>query len=734
MIFFLLITASRAFSQNKLPENYSLSQRLKVREDLQRQAKALVMEELKGLPSSKKSEPIVRVVVGFDDTKLVADYATFVQTYAASGPTENADIEKQLKPILDTLKKNLEDSKETTKTSSTEKVSTPGIRFGMLNVDLQEGTQISQNSSITQVNSKPMLGLTVTLPSTSGGQSKQIPIFPFSPADYIKSIGVTVLVPAEVPPPRIENIRKTLVEGLELKRFNPNAAQALIEFGNLEKSTDPEVEFQSEMSKELQGVKKMIADIFKEKEKQESKTWGEKFVDPTNQSLGGLLAGLSVAATIIIAGIFFFAGMGKVAKSMKELKPASASDSSKKGDDSGGGDAAIAEAKILTQGGHEGISSQASSRFGPELSAQALTQEMKNIRESFVTLASKDKFTFAELIADMFYQDSGMEELKHFVSFVGFISISPVLDALPRASIDKLESFLEEQRNEPPNLLMGVEATQKLLTNYNTRSAQIQALGPLINESLRKNLLLTEDKAISKWLKEAPPSAEVLAVLLRISTADRAQMFMTYTQTEQLREAFAHIGADAKQLATKAKDIDSILEKLSQEKTIESGKKLRLIKSLLLKTTPDDEDKFINLVREEPAEIRLEVMRTKYLFSDLKFLPGPTLKSLFDTLNMNEKSTFLYICPLDLREMIFKLYPADSGILAQIKEELESIEKNAKRKETIEQSKRKILEDFMKKVRTQIQSSDVLLAKCVTAFCEQEGVAVPEVVETLQAA
>lgn len=665
----------------------SASQQLEIKTRYRELVEHVVKNELASQAIESAAPPVVSVKLEFDQKRLAEDAEKF-----ANGQQDAAM--KRLKALIDTTTAKPEDEKQ-----AEAQVIVPasnGVRFGRLNIDLNRealGKVLTARSEPEGVAAKApaesRLAVSVQLPDTGSG----IKNFSFDPADYITQVAVEVLVPDGVPEGFDAPLKARIADALNLP------ADAGIKIGRLPK---PEVKA---------APKAGVGD------------WAQGLFAPQNSTLGLIIAGLFMGLCILIATVLLAKVFAKMAAGIKDLKPAE-----EKKEEGGGADkaeaspeaaeAAHADAAHGTDAGAHGKRHE----HDPAASAQALTSEMKTILDQLLEIVAENDKLFAELLRDLFYQPHGLEDIRDLLSFAGYKAIRPALEKLPKQSIEQLQAFVEDSNGDPVSLLHGVEVAQRL---YRACISKISGSGEGATdlERLSTAIVAADDAVITQALPEM--NAQQLAFLLRTLSVSRGNALIRTIPSDKLKEASALLDKmpdDARAV------VDSILariETLESQKAKKSNLQLRFVLRLARNASIDEEAGVLEMVGPEEWDFKLDLMRTKFFYSYVKYLPMTFVRSILDGLPVRARAEILHVSDEGLRNAVLATFQEGSKLKEMLMTEIEQITKNAKRKAEVEKNRLPTLEAFMGRVRGTLFERQELFDQVIHKQCELDKLTPP---------
>lgn len=668
----------------------SASQQLEIKTRYRELVERVVKTEL-AAQAFDSVPPVVTLKLEFDQKRLNEDAEKHV-----AGQQDAAM--KRLKTLIETTT-----SKGEAAAQAEAQVIAPasnGVRFGRLNIDLNRealGKVLAARKEPEAGGKAPEashLAVSVSLPDTGAG----VKSFTFDPADYITQISIEVMIPEGVPDSVDPTLKARIVDALNLAAFAGDKAQDWVKIGRLPKPETKAV------------VKAGAAD------------WVQGLFSPQNQTLGLIIAGLFMGLSILLATILLAKVFAKMAAGIKDLKPVE-----EKKEEAGAGDKAegapVADAAGPAAEGHGDASGHGKRHeHDPAASAQALTSEMKTIRDQLFEIVAENDKLFAELLRDMFYQPHGLEDIRDLLSFAGYKAIKPALEKLPKQSIEQLQAFVEDSSADPVSLLSGVEVAQRL---YRTCISKISGSGEGAGDldRLSDGIVAADDSVIAQVIGEM--SGQELAFMLRTLSVSRGNALIRTIPSDKLKEATALL--DKTPENTKEM-VDGILKKILElegQKAKKSNLQLRFVLRLARNASIDEEAGVLEMIGPEEWDFKLDVMRTKFFYAYVKFLPMTFVRSILDGVPVRTRAEILHVADEGLRNAVLGTFQEGSKLKEMLMTEIEQITKNAKRKAEVEKNRLPTLDAFMGRLRAILVERQELFDQVILKQCEVEKLTPP---------
>jgi hypothetical protein len=674
------LAASTSLAQNAAL--ISASQQLEIKTRYADLVERVVKNELAAQAFESTVPPIVSVKLEFDQKRLEDDAQKFV-----AGQQDAAM--NRLKALMDTTSPKANEAQQAAEAQVIAPASN-GVRFGRLNIDLNREalTQIlarkepeGQKAASPQEN---RLAVSLQMPETTGGKS-----FQFDPADYIVKMTIDVMIPEGVPESVDATLKTRIADALNLTAIASDKAQEWIKIGRLPKPEAKAV------------VKAGIGD------------WVQGLFSPSNVTLGLMIVGIFVGLCILLATILLAKVFAKMAAGIKDLKPAE----EKK--EEGGGDKAEAtqaaeapaqDAHAAAAHGDAGGGHGKRHEHDPAASVQALTSEMATIRDQLFEIVAENDQLFAELLRDLFYQQHGLEDIRDLLSFAGYKAIRPALEKLPKQSIEQLQAFVEDSNQDPVSLLHGVEVAQRL---YRACISKISGTGPEAGDldRLSQGLVAADDAVITQMIGDM--TGQQLAFMLRTLSVSRGNALIRSIPSDKLREATSLLD----KMPENAKEIvDGILEKIASlegQKAKKSNLQLRFVLRLVRNASIDEEASVLEMIGPEEWDFKLDLMRTKFFYTYVKYLPMTFVRSILDGVPVRMRAEILHVAEEPLRNAVLATFQEGSKLKEMLMTEIEQI-------------RLPTLEAFMGRLRAILVERQDLLDQVILKQCEVEKLTPPE--------
>lgn len=682
-------------------------------------------------------EASVYLTLDFDDTKVSADAQAWRREQEAKIGAERAaqteavklniaELMEKYKPVQPQLPTPPEQvtqaDEEDEKVEPSSDDIKGGVRLGRLNVDIANAT-ISQIINQAQENLKekkekkatvvmaqtqqpnivlpaqPPVTLSISVPAPS---QQPLEPFVFKAADYIKKISVDITLPAKTP--------KAFSDGV------PKLVANFLEFPAIAKGASTANWVKVKLAPPIPEAPKV------EQEKPNPKTFVEGIWRPENSFI-------STVVSVLILGLFLFIAMFVAARALSKgvqnaviglgrdiaaLKPA---DAAKDGDD----EATVKEAASVPSDSDSDSEQRGS--FDQAAASQAITRDMQNIRSQMTAFIADNTFLCAEYISDMFYDDNGLADFRDLLSFMGFAPLKPALDHLPRAAVEKLEVYVEEHRETPPNMLNGAEIAQRMygecVSKATLRDETMKVFDPV-----RAVLIKYDDAVITKFIADADTVA--VAVLLKTLSVERGNRLMKAIPGNILKDAAAMLD---KQIDSPDQVIAQMITKLGQVAagiTERSQAQRRLIMRLVKTVTVADEGVVYELVPAEDWDLKRQIMQSKLFLRDVAFVPTKALTLAFNTLPLPRRAEVMLVADDAIKVALNATVGTGNKRAEMLQTEIDQNQKNAKKMADISARKSVILEALVSAVRRAISADKSIVDQIIYAQAKALGVNPPE--------
>jgi hypothetical protein len=678
-------------------------------------------------------DPVVSLSIEFDDTKVVADADAWRKNQETRAGAERAaqteavksniaELMEKYKPVQPQLPEPPEVSENAVEESEDAKKEDDvqgGTRLGRLNVDISNATisQIinkaqdefknkkesdkpeKQQTPVPQVviPAQPPVTLSISVPAP---QSTVFEPFVYKAADYIKKITADIILPPKTPKAFSDSV--------------PNMVATFLEFKTIAKGASTSGWVKVKIAPPIPEAPKVEA------EKPTPKTFIEGIWKPEN-------AFISIIVSVLILGLFLviamFAAsralskglqnaMSGLGKDIAALRPA---DAARDGEEDQGGKDVTAPVVSVT--------SDQRGSFDQAAAGQAITRDMQNIRSQVSGFISENTFLCAEYLSDMFYDDNGLADFRDLLSFMGYAPLKPALDHLPRAAVEKLETYIEEHRESPPNMLSGAEIAQRMYAECVSK-ATLRDESMKVFDPVRAVLIKYDDAVVSKYITDADTVS--VAILLKTLSVERGNRLMKAIPAAILKESAAMLDRPIDspdqviaQMITKLSEVSAGIVERSQAQR-------RLIMRLVKTVTTAEEGLVYDLIPAEDWELKRQIMQTKIFLRDAQYVPAKALGQAFSSLPLAKRAEVILVAEDALKAALNASVGSGNKRAEMLQAEIDQNQKNAKKMGDINTRKAAILESFVVAVRRVIGADKQIVDQIIYAQATALGIKIPE--------
>ena len=421
----------------------------------------------------------------------------------------------------------------------------------------------------------------------------------------------------------------------------------------------------------------------------------------------GILVGLFLLVSMIIASKALSKGIisavATLGKDIASLKPAEEKE----------------DAEVVVE---ESVEEETEDKYDSAAKGQALTHEMATIRDQFKILVADHTFMCAEYLRDMFYTPTGLGDFRDLLSFLGHTPLKPALDLLPGATIERLQVYMEENRDVLANILNGTEIAQRIYGECISKAALKTDAGNLL-DPIRKELLETEDIVIAKYILEADITE--IAVLLNTLTVERGNRLMKGIPIEKLKAAAAILDQP---LANPEQTISIMVDKISKiSATIveKSQSQRRLILRLAKSVGVSEEEMVYELIAPEDWDLKRQIMGQKMFLKDVVYTPLKQLAQAFGSLPLKTRTEIMLVCAPKLKAALMNSLGVGSKKSEMLQTEIDLANGNIKKLAEIMTRKDPIMEAFMVAMRKTVSGSPATIDQIILAQAKALGLTPP---------
>ncbi len=585
------------------------------------------------------------------------------------------------------------------------------VKMGILNIGSNEVDFEEKEDSVEKAPETPVTNVfpmtSIVVPpqgaplsvgiNSSPGQEFELTPFTFKAADYLTKVNVTLVLGSEVPEKLVKNIITRVEASLDLNKISQG--QPVTDWIKVEK-VEPEP---PAPPPPLPGPK----DFFKS-------LWGPGnfFVSAIAMAI---ILGLFVLVSAFITSILLKNGLQKATSTLGQgissLKPASETGDDEQGEARGGG----------ADGEGGGVVNQVTAAQ-TEASNHATTAELGNIRSQLTKLIETETYACAEVVKDFFYETTGFTDFRDLVVFVGYTSLRPVIDLLPRSTIEKMLGFVEENKDVEPNILNGAKMAQSV---YSEVIAKVSFKSPeaKLLEPIKEALIRVEDNVLDAFMRNA--SSMEVALLLRSMTNERSTRAVQNISPDVLKEALDKLGSESK---TWEQSIPALIRKITdtaQKIIVKSLAHQRLILKLVKNASIDQEDMIYELIPTNDFDLKRQIVRTKLLFRDIKYVPNALLERAFSRLPIKVRAQAILAADEELKKQIYSIVGSGTRKAEVLQAEVSQLEKSEKRMSEIKANRNAIFNDLIYEVRAIIADESQWVDLILKAQAEDLNLELP---------
>jgi len=625
------------------------------------------------------------------------------------------DLNEQARRDEEEYQKKLASKQE----SERERIVIPqGGRLGWFNLDLKGGKEFEvplypKSDSSNQERQSPFI-LTIPLEGIAGGKASEpaqaLPPFAFDPADYVASVNVQLTLPSGAQGLQEDVAKKIIVE--TMSQIVPASTASNAKIG-LRQAKAPQVP-----QKEKEPLPPLPS------LEEAGKRFLLELLEPKSPFLGNIVLAVPVTLAILISALLVL-GMWRSSNRLIDKFYAHVKSQA---DAVAAKEAAAAELSSSELSDLSDLSTDAgvvTERFDRTQTANALTQQLQAIKESFLRVIQSDLEATAESIANQSLSPQGLESIAQISSFVGYEVMRPAFALFDYGLRSRLEVIFLERRNVPPSLLEGAEAAQLILVQTNTRISDLgERFASPAARKLRQLLLKMGDSELQKLLadKSDRMAASLLVTLL---TADRCVKVLRGLDSQVAATILKQCENISENSSTLIEQTLSSLAQVSQSKSGQLNQRKKILRLLSKDLHRSDEAKVLALLNGADWEVRFDLVKNSYLFSDIVFLPGELIRKLIESFKGFERSSLVFGLSPDIRNKALAAFPDGSKAKEVLMMDLESIDRSEKKKSEAQRVGQIVLDRFHRIVRERVTADPQLLKRCLTEMCSANNWELP---------
>lgn len=705
------------------PVNFDLD-RLRATDELQKLVenlteKAVLVENIKD-----NRKPVVRLELNIDRVKVLDAYKKHEeQQRAREEQLKAAQWQESTNRYLGFLKAAQEIQSQNDKAAAEvesanenqqQSLGELAPRFGILNTGAV--VAVPQNGTAGGVGEQPRIPAAGISPNInfSAPSMTYFPVpFTYSVLEYVTEMMISIHVPAEFKPEKRNELKDAIVKLLGLPNLKVENADEKIKFIDFVKPEETPKEDQKDGSNAAT----------------QQPSWASELINPKNQSLSGLfMSAAALLGFLLVGGALFTVGKGVSAGLAGIAQAAQASKA-----EGGGGEGAQQEADVAQTTAHEDGSHAADaksapgagarSKFSSDKEADLLAQTRLQIVENVGQWCQKDPVTVGEVLNELANAENGMATLNSLLLYTGYESIKPALELLPEKLLKKLDESLNESWKEGAELLPGLEAAQLLLAGMIPRQTALLRF-TYDTSVIRKSLMKLDNFNLRELMNGLAP-AEAASVF-RILPQGVAVAVSTQIAPEKMRSVMEELANNKEELGPDA----SVLEKInSRGNAADPGggaDKDRLLRAMLKKTDVANENKVLELLGPADLMLRFELLQQRFFLKDLEFVEPSLIRAVLDKLPLARKANFMFFSDATMRQSILELYPKGSKTLEALLEELENIERSAKRKTAANGDKSAVMGFVSEKIFDSVRNNIKIRLSIIDKISKAYGAPLPD--------
>jgi len=654
-----LTIATMLFGGSLIAQNVDYHDLIKLKYEFKKTVSEVVTSQLNILGYQPKVNFGVSINLEVDEARITADLAKEELNSRKMAQNVIADL---LRPK--DLTKSAESKTQPDKKPQKEE---DKIRFGLLNLDIESQLiEDSINGMDSYNRDSSPVNLSISLPSTvfGGGPSAG----GVDVSRYLKSIKILISLPEDAPSTADAKIITSIFRELEIAKLtNQNAADTV----SIERFPLPVLE-----------AKKGPSFI-------------EKAIDPEAGFLGTVVGAFFLGVMLLFGVIILSKVFSKVAAGISELKTAPEATAN----DSSALDDAAQTFEVVPAA--EGLEIDAGKGFDSTSVANALTAEMRTIRDQVVDLIEGDPVAAGESLYDYFDDEVGLSNLRDLMSFIGYKALRPAISLLPESSMASLSRSIAAASEDSANLLNGVEVAQRVyrdcaLKDSGSENDQVKAL---------RNVLLGLEGTI---LREAATemNAEGIALVLHVLSQKRSNNLIGSIEVDKLKDALGMLQMSVEDLLAKAGDINQAIAKAKANQPESTNEKReQLILKLVKDASIADEDRVTSLVSSDEVELFRKMLNIRFFYKDLIHVPAEHLRKVLDKLPARSRAEFLFLTDGSVKDPVLATYKEGSKLKDLLVQEMKDIEDNQERHETVAKQKEQIIRSFLSLLESRMQTN-----------------------------
>jgi predicted DNA-binding protein (UPF0278 family) len=282
--------------------------------------------------------------------------------------------------------------------------------------------------------------------------------------------------------------------------------------------------------------------------------------------------------------------------------------------------------------------------------------------------------------------------------------------------------FVEENKDIEPNILNGAKIAQSV---YSEVIAKVSFKSPeaKLLEPIKEALIRIEDNVLDAFMRTA--SSLEVSLLLRSMTNERSTRAVQNISPDVLKEALEKLGSEPK---TWEQSIPALIRKITdtaQKIIVKSLAHQRLILKLVKNASIEQEEMIYELIPASDFELKRQIIRTKLLFRDIKYVPNALLEKAFSRLPIKVRAQVVLAADEELKKQINRIVGTGTRKAEVLKAEIAQLEKSEKRMNEIKANRNALFSDFIYEIRSIIADENQWVDLILKAQAEDLNLELP---------
>lgn len=705
------------------PVNFDLD-RLRATDELQKLVenlteKAVLVENLK-----ENRKPVVRLELNIDRVKVLDAYKKHEeQQRAREEQLKAAQWQESTNRYLGFLKAAQEIQTQNEKADATaddanknptQSTNELAPRFGILNTGPVVAVPQSGTSAGSDAQQRvPVAGIAPNI-NFSAPSMTYFPVpFTYSVLEYVTEVMISIHVPAEFKPEKRNELKDAIVKLLGLPNLKAENADQKIKFTDFVKPEETAKEDKKDGGSATAS----------------QPSWAAELMNPKNQSLSGLfMSAAALLGFLLVGGALFIAGKGVSAGLAGIAQAAQASKTEGGGGEGAQQEADVAQPTTNDNAGHASDAKSAAaaggrSKFSSDKEADLLAQTRLQIVENVGQWCQKDPVTVGEVLNELANAENGMATLNSLLLYTGYESLKPALELLPEKLLKKLDESLNDSWKEGAELLPGLEAAQLLLAGMIPRQTALLRF-TYDTSAMRKSLMKLDSFNLRELMNGLAPADA--ASVFRILPQGVAVAVSTQIAPEKMRSVMEELTKNTQDPGPDPAVLEKINSRSKMADSSGGADKDRLLRAMLKKTDVENENKVLELLGPTDLMLRFELLQERFFLKDLEFVEPSLIRAVLDKLPIARKANFMFFSDATMRQSILDLYPKGSKTLESLLEELENIDRSAKRKTSANADKSTVMGFVSEKIFDSVRSNLKIRLSIIDKISKAYGAALPD--------